>query len=163
MKKEEEKADQLAYSAHRQVKDATTKLKRSETLQLIQLLPPLQPLQLGVQFLPPTVRLAWPEEGDRRLEDVEEERAVVQVDDVQTDRSSSKQQAIKTARYSCIFGIFPALVMIGNVYLNNYQPHGTTASILITYGIIVPLVIVVSNKKIRQFAKKIVKKHLCLL
>jgi hypothetical protein len=157
-KRQEEKADQLAVSALRQVEEANAKLTRSGTL--LQLQVPTGPLS-------PTVRLAWQEDVGRNSNDLQARNAtstIIQVsNNSQASPNSSREQPIKIARYSCVFGISPALVMIGNVYLNNNPPHGTSASVLITYGIIVPLVIIVRSEKIRQFAKDLFKKNCGML
>ena len=80
--------------------------------------------------------------------------------DNQEPPGGSKHQAIKIVRYISIFGIGPALITIANVYLNKnemFQPHGSTASILISYGVVVPLVVIVSNKKIKHFAAELIR------
>ncbi len=112
-------------------------------------------LELSVHNFPPVVKTAWPEVSPST-----KEKCTRKVSIIEAGKSLSKarpnkarEHAINVARYVFIFGIFPAMFVIfifSTVNIN--RPHGSTIAILVNYGIIIPLIIIVHNEKIRQFA-----------
>ena len=81
---------------------------------------------------------------------------------LQTERKSSKEQAVKIARFVCLFGVLPALVTVMNLNVSNansYKPHGATIIFLLIYGIFIPLSLILSNRKIKNFAKEFANRN----
>jgi hypothetical protein len=75
---------------------------------------------------------------------------------------SSKEQAVKIARFVCFFGVLPALVTVMNLSISNstsYKPHGATIVFLLLYGIFIPTSIILSNKKTSAFAKTFLNRN----
>jgi hypothetical protein len=58
-----------------------------------------------------------------------------------------------------LYGIFPAVVTIFNMSVSGkygYRPHASTGSFLTIYGVFIPFSIIVSNPKLKEFAKTFV-------
>jgi hypothetical protein len=70
------------------------------------------------------------------------------------------KQAIKIGRYVSLFGIIPTVILILFISLertDSFGTHGVAAFVMSTYGIIVPLSIIVKSKKIKSFAKQYIR------
>jgi hypothetical protein len=64
--------------------------------------------------------------------------------------------ALKISRFVSIFGILPTLLTIIALTLENIdsiRPHGVMAFVTAIYGIVIPLIIINGNKKIRVIPK----------
>ena len=78
--------------------------------------------------------------------------------------SSVKIMLVNPLRYITIFGLFPTCVTLVNLLFEdtfNYRPHGSACSFLTTYGIVIPIIIILNNKKLRSFTTGLLKKNLC--
>jgi hypothetical protein len=74
------------------------------------------------------------------------------------DPRASREQAVRIARYVSIFGILPTTLTIIAISLenvNSLRPHGGLAFVLSTYGIAIPLTIILSSKKLKIFVRKL--------
>ena len=112
-------------------------------------------IELSVHNFPPTVKTAWTEVYPSTTEkDIKKVPIIDAGNSLLNEQPNlAREQAIKVARYVCIFGIFPAMFVIfifSTVNIN--RPHGSAMAILVNYGIIIPLIIIVYNEKIRQYA-----------
>ena len=132
VKRSENQADQIAITALKQMEEASMKLEKSQ-----QSLNPVIPIQIR--------RLAW-QEDIKQLQDI-----------VVTKESNGKQlmdKAVKFARIVSMVAIIPALLSaIGSTLenINSLRPHGVTGFTLIVYGIIIPLICIIYNGKLRHF------------
>ena len=174
--KQEMKADFIARSACRNMKEARDKLRGQAIL------------ELGVEHLLPQVRLAWQENDveninpDHHSEEINfqlnqnpstEQRTLQQTPNSELIRlesssdgenylsSFSTNQAVHVARYICIFGILPTLLAIISLSLENIdsvRPHAAIALNISTYGSVIPLTLIISSSKMRNFAKMIILK-----
>ena len=75
---------------------------------------------------------------------------------------SSKEQAVRIARFVSLYGIIPALMTIFNMSVSSsygFRPHGSTGSFLLIYGVVIPFSIIVSNPKMRSFAKELIQRN----
>jgi len=171
----EMKADFIARSARRNINVANDRL----TGQTI--------LELGVENLPPQVRLVWQEHSvvnvntnhhyihrtlqqnpnhvfgqnqqDRHSERIKSESENDNLDEENYLRNISRDQAVRIARYICIFGILPTLLTIISLSLENInglRPHAATAFVLITYGVAIPFTLIISSNKLRRFTKAMI-------
>jgi hypothetical protein len=133
--REEKRADDLAAAALKQIQNATS---RMESLELH---------QIGVQFLP---RLAW-QEVVENMHPIRMTKGLCQ-----TSNNTTLALALKISRCVTIFGIVPTILTIVALSLENIdsmRPHGVVAFMLSVYGIVIPLIFIISNKKMRKFAK----------
>jgi hypothetical protein len=133
--RKEKRADELAAAAVRQIQNATLRLDNTGFH------------QLGVQFLP---RLAW--------QDIAEDQIPTGITNLESPNSqnTSKAVALKISRYVSIFGIFPTILSIIALSLDNIdslRPHGAIAFMMSIYGIVIPLTLILGNKKLRKFAR----------
>jgi hypothetical protein len=67
----------------------------------------------------------------------------------------SQDDALKVARAFTVFAVLPASIFLFLFTLENideWRPHGTTASNMIAFGIIVPVLFFIGNLKLRNFA-----------
>jgi hypothetical protein len=67
----------------------------------------------------------------------------------------SQDDALKVARVVTFFAVLPASIFLFLFTLENideWRPHGTTASNMIAFGIIVPVLFFIGNLKLRNFA-----------
>ena len=133
VKRSENKADQIAIKALKQMEEASMKLEKSQ-----QSFNPIIPIQ--------NRRLAW-QEDIKQLQDIV----------VVSKESNGKQlmdKAVKFARIVSMVAIIPALLSaIGSTLenINSLRPHGVTGFTLIVYGIIIPLICIIYNGKLRHF------------
>ncbi len=134
--RKEKRADELAAAAVRQIQNATLRLDN----------PGFH--QLGVQFLP---RLAW--------QDIDEDQiptGITNLVEAPNSQNTTKTVALKISRYVSIFGIFPTILSIIALSLDNIdslRPHGVIAFMMSIYGIVIPLTLILGNKKLRTFAR----------
>ena len=146
------RVDKLAVLALKQMEEATKKLNVQP------------PVELRVGLLQGRVKEAWAAES----QDPQSEMSSFQfhnltrtVEKIRPDKNkSSKEQAVKIARFVSLYGIFPALVTIFNMSVSSeygYRPHASTGSFLSIYGVFIPLCIIVSNSKMKTFTKEFLK------
>ena len=152
IRRAERRVDDLAASAMKQVEEAVRKLKRKPG-----------PVQLSVQLLQQRS-----EESGEAAENLSHQVTLVGSEPRQSndsgvaDSRSSKEQAVKIARFVSIFGILPALVTIFNISfadMPGYRPHGSSASFLVIYGVFIPLSIILHNAKLKTFAKSFIREN----
>ena len=123
--REENKAEEQAATALQQIQRATSRMMNLD--------------QLGAP------RLAWQEPGN--TSDQENQNS---------SKTTALILALKVSRLVSIFGILPALLTIIALTLENIdsiRPHGVMAFVTAIYGIVIPLIIIISNKKIRVIPK----------
>ena len=73
------------------------------------------------------------------------------------DSAARVENSIKVSRIIFFIGLCSTLLVIFIATfdkLNKYRPHGTTSLVVSTYGIFIPLSVIVSNQKMRTFAIK---------
>jgi hypothetical protein len=80
-----------------------------------------------------------------------------EITNMQTQNSdnTTKAMALKISRYVSIFGILPTIfsIIASSVeHIDSLRPHGVMAFVMATYGILIPFIIIISNKKLRKFA-----------
>jgi len=145
VRRAETRADLQALSALKQMEEATKKLNVQ---------PPLE-LRIGVKE-------AWTADSQpgSRMNSFQLQlpnRALI-IEKTRPDiNKSSKEQAVRIARFVSLYGIFPALITIFNMSVSSeygYRPHASTGSFLSIYGVFIPFSIIVSNPKIKAFAKE---------
>ena len=145
MRLADKEADQLALKAMRQMEEATMKLTRQ--------IPAPTPAELEVNALPKLIKVAW-QDPPTQLSNFKRSSPASQ------DFSTRKEQAIKVARFVSLYGIFPAMVTIFNMSVSGkygYRPHASTGSFLTIYGVVIPLSIIISNPKMKAFAKSLIR------
>ncbi len=119
-------------------------------------------LEISQQSFNPVIpiqnrRLAW-QDDKKQLHNIV----------IVTKESNGKQlidKAVKFARIVSVIAIIPALLSaIGSSLenINSLRPHGVTAFTLIVYGIIIPLICIIHNGKLRHFAADYVKNYSCI-
>jgi hypothetical protein len=132
--KEETKAEEQAAAAFKQIQNANLRLG-GQGLH-----------QLEVQFLP---ILAW-QEGENAAQ------SRITNNEIQSSSKITKALALKISRYVTLFGILPAVLTIIALSLeniNSLRPHGIMVFIMAIYGIVIPLILILSNSKLRKFAQ----------
>jgi hypothetical protein len=123
--REEKKAEEQAATALQQIQRATSRMMNLD--------------QLGAP------RLAWQEPGN--TSDQENQNS---------SKTTALILALKISRLVSIFGILPTLLTIIALTLENIdsmRPHGVMAFVTAIYGIVIPLIIIINNKKIRVIPK----------
>jgi hypothetical protein len=76
----------------------------------------------------------------------------------------AREQALKYARNISIlgFGITIAMIILMNYGGMNYlRPHATGVFVTGLFGIVIPLAVIMSNRKMRKFSKGIIFKNVC--
>ena len=142
VRRAETRADLQALSALKQMEEATKKLNVQ---------PPLE-LRIGVKE-------AWTADSQpgSRMNSFQLPNRALIIEKTATDiNKSSKEQAVRIARFVSLYGIFPALVTIFNMSVSSeygVRPHASTGSFLSIYGVFIPFSIIVSNPEIKAFAR----------
>jgi hypothetical protein len=151
VRRAETRADLQALSALKQMEEATKKLNVQ---------PPLE-LRIGVKE-------AWTADSQpgSRINSFQLPNRALIIEKTRPDiNKSSKEQAVRIARFVSLYGIFPALVTIFNMSVSSeygVRPHASTGSFLSIYGVFIPFSFIVSNPKIKAFAKEYLQlKRLC--
>jgi hypothetical protein len=151
LRRAEMKVDVLAVSALKQMEEAAKKLRRKPPLQLGGHSLLEQAAELAEVDLPST------ESDINKGPLLANQNRSTQNENGPDSNKSSNKQSLKIARVVCVYGVLPALLTIFNISFVNapgYRPHGSSGSFLIVYGIIIPWSLIVSNPKIKSFAKE---------
>ncbi len=81
--------------------------------------------------------------------------------EITSQQNLRKNQAFKIARFVFLFGtvlaLFSLLLMLNS--LENFKPLGSTACFYFVDGVLVPLIIILSSPKIKEFALQLLKKY----
>lgn len=143
-------ADRAEKSANETAVNAAKQLEEASALQAT-----TRSQQVSLQHL--QIRSAWEENSARQVDS--SETPVI----VQTLEKPNRKQAIQAARIIFLMGIVGTSVLVFATRfecLNQYRPHITVFSLCFFYGVIVPLVIIISNPRIRHFSFELIRKNL---
>jgi hypothetical protein len=144
-----EKAARDAEAAKRNIDKAKLRLQNNETLSNNAELNPDSNLTLQNQL----------HEVDENFPNIRSGLAATSLN-VLPSSHQTQDNALKAARVITFFAVLPTSIFLFLLTLENmdeWRPHGAAASTMIAFGIIIPVLFLIGNLKLRKFAVNYLK------